>query len=119
MNFFIRYEHALRTNKTRGARRQIKHVALSEQTIRAVLIQDHSTVDFGSDLERDSTRNIRFDYAGNNVRARRLRSDNQMNASCTRHLRDTRDRCLHISRRSLHQISQLINDDYDVWDFVG
>src|SRR6266436_5583825 len=37
MNFIVRYEHTLRANKTRSARRQIQHVALPEQTIRSVL----------------------------------------------------------------------------------
>src|SRR5437773_12452116 len=91
MNLIVRYEHALRANKTRSARRQIKHVALSEQTIRSVLIEDNATVDLRGDLECDSGRNVRLNYAGDHIRARRLRCDDDMNTCRTGHLRDARE----------------------------
>src|SRR5438552_11794817 len=92
MNFIVRYEHALRANKTRSARRQIKHVALPKQTICSVLIEDNATVDLRRDLECDSGRNVRLDYAGDDIRTRRLRCDDDMNTRRTCHLRDARDR---------------------------
>ena len=75
MNFIIRYEHALCANKTRSARREIEHVALSEQTIRAIFIENHPAIDLGRDLERNSTGNVRLDYSGDDICARRLRRD--------------------------------------------
>src|SRR6266478_10122395 len=98
MNFIISYKHALRTNKTRSARREVKHVALAEQTIGSVLIKNDATVNLRGDLECDSAGNVRFDHAGDHVRARRLSSDNQMNSSRACHLRDARDRSLDVRR---------------------
>src|SRR5262249_56682907 len=83
MNLLVRYQHALRTNQTRSARRQIKHIALAKQTIGSVFIENDPTVDLGGHLECDSARDIRFDYAGDHVRARSLCSDNQMNTRGT------------------------------------
>src|SRR6266436_6786670 len=102
MNFVVRYEDALRTNKTRSARREIKHVALPEQTIGSVLIEDDATVDLRGDLECNSGGNVRLDYAGDHVRARRLRCDDDMNTCRTGHLGDARDRRLDVRRRGLH-----------------
>src|SRR5205814_10262566 len=45
MNFIVGYEHALRTNETRSARRQIKHVALTEQTLGYVFMKNDAAVD--------------------------------------------------------------------------
>ena len=42
-----------------------------------------------------------------------------MNASRARHLCDARDRSFNIGGCRLHQIRQLIDDDYDVGNFVG
>src|SRR5438105_4913323 len=89
MNFIVRYEHALCANETRSARRQIKHVALPEQTIGSVLIEDDTTVDLRGDLECDSRGNVRLDYARDHVRG-----------------------------RGLHQISQLVDDDNHVREFI-
>src|SRR5437762_4303000 len=119
MNFIVRYEHALRTNETRSTRRQIKHVALSEQTIGSVLVEDDATVDLRGDLECDSRGNVRLDYAGDHVRTRGLRCDDDVNARRTCHLRDARDRSLDVRRRGLHQISQLVDDDNHVRKFIG
>jgi len=58
--------------------REIKHVALPKQTIRSVLIEDNATVDLRRDLECDSGRNVRLDYAGDHIRARSLRCDDDM-----------------------------------------
>ena len=102
MNFVIVYEHSLRTNESRHVWREIQHVTLAEQTVGAVFIEDHPTIDLGCDLECDPAGNVRFDYAGDNIGTGRLRRHNQMNPSCARHLRDAGDCCFHIRRRSLH-----------------
>src|SRR6266513_2954419 len=102
MNFIVRYEYALRAYETRSARRKIKHVPLTEQTIGAVFIENDATVDFRCNLKRDAARNVRFDYARDDVRTGSLRRDHKMNAGSARHLRDPRDRSLDICRRGLH-----------------
>src|SRR6266487_5286789 len=119
MNFIISHKPALRADETRSARREVKHVPLPEQTIGSVFIEDYATVDLGGDLERNSTWDIRFDHAGDYIRAWGLSGDNQMNASRARHLRDARDRRLDVRRRGLHQIRQLIDDNNHVGNFFG
>src|SRR5213076_1408838 len=64
MNLIIRNEHALCSNETRSARRQIKHIPLPEQAIGSVFIQNHAAVDLGSDLKCDPAWNISLDHAG-------------------------------------------------------
>src|SRR5882724_12626839 len=119
MNLIVSHEHPLRTNQTRSARREIKHVALPKQTIRSVLIEDNATVDLRRDLECDSGRNVRLDYAGDHIRARSLRCDDDMNTCRTCHLCDARDRRLDVRRSGLHQISQLVDDDHHVRKSIG
>src|SRR6478735_5697640 len=75
VNLVISDEHALCTDEPRSARRQIKHVALPEQTVGAVLIKNDAAVDLARDLERDAAWNIRFDNPSDHVRARCLRCD--------------------------------------------
>ncbi len=92
MNFFVCHQHALGTDETRSARREIQHVALPEQTFRTVFIENDATVDFARDLERDAAGNIRFNHTRDNVRTRRLGGNDDVNAGRTRHLRNARDR---------------------------
>ena len=101
-DLLIRHEHALCANEPRSARRQIKHVALAEQPVGAVFIQNHAAVDLRSDLKRNPARNVRLDHPGDDVGARRLRCNNKMNAGRARHLCDPGDGALHVGRRRLH-----------------
>src|SRR5207247_2498887 len=111
-NFIIGYEHALRADQSRSARREIKHVALAKQSIGAVFIENNATVDLARDLKRDPARNVRLDHAGDDIGPRRLGGENNVNAGRARHLRDARDRALHVRWRGLHQVGQFV-DDYD------
>ena len=65
-------------------------------------------------MKRNPARNVRFDHTGDHVRAWRLRCDNQVNSGRARHLRDAGDCAFDVSRRGLHQISQLVDYDHDV-----
>src|SRR4029450_8469645 len=96
MNFIVGYQHPLSANETRTARWQIEHVALSEQTIGAIFVENYPAIDLGCDLKRNAAGNIRFDYARDDIRAGRLSGNKKMNAGRTSHLRDTRDRALNI-----------------------
>ena len=40
VHFLVGHEHALRTDHLRGAGRTVEHVALAEQALRAVFIED-------------------------------------------------------------------------------
>ena len=63
--------------------------------------------------EGDAARDVRLDHAGDDVRARRLRGDDHVDAGGARLLRDAGDGALHIGRRGLHQIRELVHDDDD------
>ena len=71
------------------------------------------------DLKGDAARDVRLDDAGDDVGARRLRGDDEVNAGRARHLRDARDRAFHVGRRGLHQVGQLVDDDDDVGHVFG
>src|SRR5436190_2661026 len=118
MNLIIRNKNALCTNETRSTRRQIEHVALSEQSIGSVFIQDHATVDLGGDLKCDPARNICLDHAGDDVCAGSLRCHDNVNTGRASHLCDACNGTFDVRRRSLHQIRQLIDDDDDIRHFV-
>src|SRR6266480_4587688 len=118
-NLIIGHKYTLGANEARGARREVQHIALPKQSVGAVFVKDDATVDLGCNLECNPARNIRFDDAGNDIRPRRLRGYDQMNASGPGHLGDPRDRGLNVGWRRLHQIGQLIDNDYDVGNFIG
>ena len=87
---------------------------LPEQTVGSVFVENHLTVDFGGDLECSLARSFRCDDIG----TRRLRRDDQMDTSRTGHLRDARNRALHIGCHCLHQIGRFVDDNDDVGNFA-
>jgi hypothetical protein len=89
-------------------------VAQPEQTVGSVFAENHLIVDFGDDWECILARSVRCDDIG----TRRLRRDDQMDTSRAGHLRDARNRALHIGCHCLHQIGQFVDDNDDVVNFV-
>src|ERR1700758_5147026 len=102
MYLIISYEDTLRADEKRSARWQIKHVALPEQTLGAVFIKNDAAVDLARDLEGDATRDIRFDHAGDHIRAGCLCGDDHMHSGRAGHLCDTCDRRLDVCGGGLH-----------------
>ena len=117
-NLVVGHKHTLSSNETRSARRQVKHITLAEQTVGAVFVENHSTVDLRCNLECNPARNVRFDHAGNDICSRRLRGYDQMNTRSACHLSYARNRGLDIGWRRLHQIGQFIDNDDDVGNLV-
>ena len=92
---------------------------MSEKFVRAVGVEDDAAVEFRSDLESDTARDVGLDHAGDNIGARSLRGDDHVNAGGARHLGDAGNGALHIGRRGLHEVGQLVDDDDDVGEAVG
>ena len=66
------------------------------------------------DGERDARRDVRLDHAGDDVHARALRGDDQVDADGAGLLGDAGDRVLDVARRHHHQVVELVDDDDDV-----
>src|ERR1019366_8094715 len=79
--------------------REIEHVAASEQLLRAHLVEDHARVDAAGHREGDPARNVRLDEAGDDVRRRTLRGDDEVEADGSSKLRDPADEILDLPGR--------------------
>src|SRR5208282_3332644 len=114
VDFLVGDKRPLGANQLRRAGRQIQHVALAEQFVRAHRVENRARVHPRRALERDTRGDVRLDDAGDDVHARPLGGDDAMNARRARHLRDARDGHFHVGGRHQHQVRQLVNDDDDV-----
>ncbi len=63
---------------------------------------------------RKCARKIRLDQAGDHVHGRTLRGQNQVNADCARHLRQSRDGLFDVARIDHHQIGEFVDHDDEI-----
>jgi len=63
-----------------AAGRQVEHVALPDQRLCALLVEDGARIHFARDLEGDARWNVGLDKPGNHVHGRTLRGEDQMHA---------------------------------------
>src|SRR2546422_7833523 len=70
-----------------AAGRQVEHVALPDQRLCALLVEDGARIHFARDLEGDARWNVGLDKPGNHVHGRTLRGEDQVHAPGTRFLR--------------------------------
>ena len=63
MDLFIRNEHTLCPGQARSPRRQIKHVALADESFRAFFVEDDAAVEAAGDLEGDARGHVGLDDA--------------------------------------------------------
>ncbi len=103
----------MHTQGGRHAGRQIEHVAVSQQLLRAHLVENGARVDLGRYLECDPTRNIGLDEPGDDVDRRALRGKDQVNAGSACLLREACDQFLDLLAGDHHEIGQLIDDHHD------
>src|SRR5262245_43249721 len=68
-----------------------QHVALSDQLLRAGLVEDDARVREAAHREREPARHVRLDHAGDDVDRGALRRDDEVDPDGTRHLRDAAD----------------------------
>ena len=104
---------AVQADEPRRRRRQEQHVALAEQLLGAVAVENRARVDLRRHAERDARRQVRLDEAGDDVDRRPLRRENQVDADGARHLRQARDRFLDLVAGHHHQVGELVDDDDD------
>ena len=117
-DLLICHKCALQTGRLALSRRIEQHIALSEQFLRAVHINNGTGIHSGRDGKSNSRRNICLDHTGDDIDRWSLRRNHQMNARCTRQLGQTTDRIFYFARRYHHQIGKLIHDNDDLWQFL-
>ena len=97
----------------RRGRRQEQHVALAEELLGAVGVENRPRVGLRRHAERNARRQVRLDQARDDVDRRPLRREDQVDADRARHLRQAADRLLDLVARHHHQVGQLVDDDDD------
>ena len=105
---------ALDALQPRGADRREEHVALAEQRLGAVLVEDHARVGLRADREGDPRRDVGLDHARDDVDARGLRREHEVDADRARLLGQADDRVLDVGGRDHHQVGELVDDAQDV-----
>ena len=105
---------ALDALQPRRADGREEHVALPEQRLGAVLVEDHARVGLGGHGEGDPRRHVGLDHAGDDVHARGLGGEHEVDADRARLLGDADDRVLDVGRRDHHQVGELVDDAEDV-----
>ena len=95
------------------ARSLVEHVALAEEFLRALGVQDRAAVDLGGEAETDPGREIRLDGAGDHIHRGALGGHDQMDARGPRHLGEPLHAGLDLLAGDHHQIRHLVDDDHD------
>ena len=103
----------MQTDRPRGARGQVKHVAHAEKTLRPFRVEDGAGVEARTHLVGDPAREVGLDHAGHDVNARALGGEQQVDPDRARHLGQVPDRILDLVRARHHQVGQLVDDDHD------
>ena len=89
-----------------------EHVAVSEQSLGAGLIEDDTRIDARGNLEGHAAVNVRLDETGHNVRRGTLRGYDKVDTRSTGELRDADDGRLDVLAGDHHEVRELI-DDHD------
>ena len=100
-------------------RRQVEHVALADQFVSPLGVENDARIECRGNLEGDPARDVRLDDAGHHIGPRRLGGDDQVNARSPRLLRDSGDAHFHIRRGRLHQVGKLVDQHDDVGETIG
>jgi hypothetical protein len=77
-DLLLGHERALQALKPRGAHRAEEHVTLAQQRLGSPLVEDHPRIDLRRDRERDPSRDVDLDRAGDHVGRGPLRSEDQV-----------------------------------------
>ena len=107
-------EGALDPHRLALAGRQEQHVAVPQQGLGAVLIQDRPAVHLRGDSERDPAREVGFDEPGQHVHGGTLGGENQMDPDRPGFLGQHGQRRFHFGGHRHHQVGQLIHHDHDI-----
>ncbi len=100
-----------RRRRRRGAEQE--HVALADEPLGALLVEDHAAVGGARHREREAGRHVGLDDAGDDVDRRALGGDDEVDADGAGHLGDAADRVLDVARRHHHEVGQLVDHHED------
>ena len=114
LHLFIGNERALAAGRLAGAVRMKQHIAAAEQLFGARCVENDAAVDRRADRKRAPRGDVRLDEPRDDIRARTLRCDDQMDARGTAELRDAADRIFDVLGRDHHQVGKLIDDDHEL-----
>ena len=114
VNLRLRHPRALNTHRLRGTHRQEERITLTDQLLRAGLIQHHARISDRGGRKRHTRRNIRLNQTGHHIHRRTLGRQHQVNTRRTRQLRNTNNRLFHVTRSDHHQVSELVNNHQQV-----
>ncbi len=107
-------EGAMDAHQAGAARGQEQHVALAEQVLGAHHVQNSSGIDSCGHTERDASREVGLDEAGDDIDRRPLGSQNEVDADGAGHLGEADDAGFDTLTFEHHQVGQLVDDDQDV-----
>ena len=109
-----RNECALHAHRLALAGREKQHVAVAQQRLRAVLIENGAAVDLRGDAEGDAARKVCLDQTGDHVHRGALCGKNQVNADRAGFLRKHRERRFDLALHGEHQVGELVDEKHDV-----
>ncbi len=93
---------------------QEEGVALAQELFAPAAIQDRAAVDLRVHAVREARGQVRLDDAGNDVDARPLGGEHQMDAHGAGLLGDAGDALLHLRAADHHEVRQLVDDHHHV-----
>ena len=118
LDFLVGHEGTLRALQLRGAGRQVEHVALADELLRSLGIEDHAGVELRGDLEGDAAGDVCLDDDCDHVGAWSLRGDDQVNASGAGFLGDAGDAAFDICGSGLHEVGKLVDENDNVGEAI-
>ena len=93
---------------------QEEHISLTNQTVSTRTVKNSTRVHHGRYTESDTRREVGFNRTRNDIGSRTLCSNNHVNTDSTCQLRNTGNRKFHFLTGSHNQISELVNNHYDI-----
>ena len=93
---------------------QEEHIPLTNQTVSTRTVKNSTRVHHGRYTESDTRREVGFNRTRNDIGSRTLCSNNHVNTDSTCQLRNTGNRKFHFLTGSHNQISELVNNHYDI-----
>ena len=114
VNLRLRHPRTLNTHRLRSTHRQEERITLTDQLLRAGLIQHHARVSDRGGRKRHTRRNVRLNQTGHHIHRRTLGRQHQVNTRRTRQLRNTNNRLFHVTRGDHHQVGELVNNHQQV-----
>ena len=113
MNFAVPDECPMDAVRQRGARRQVQHIAMTQQLLSTHLVQDGARIHTRGDLESHPRRNVGLDQAGNDIHRRPLGGQHQVNSGRPCLLRQAGDQFFDFFADDHHHVGKLVNHNND------